>query len=183
MLRVVGGWRDQLGAARRKLELTSFHVARLRAELAATGHERTELPPVPVQAHFEGALVALVDAVDRVAEATNGALDLRLPSRDLVGGAFTELGTRISAVRVWFKNALLSDLRRGLRTARYAPSDPAPGWQWEAESPNYPGSRDLLEYAVACKDHGQHLGQLLDVIDGVLVEGFGTDSETTNDNG
>jgi hypothetical protein len=168
MTRVVGGWRDQLGAARRKLEIAGFHIGRLRAEGSAAGTER---PPVPVQAHFEGALVALADAMDRVAEAANAALDLRLPSRDLVGGAFTELGSRIPAVRVWFKSALLSDLRRGLRAARYAPTEGAPGWQWEVGAPNYRGSRELIEYAAACEEHGQQLGQLLDGIEGVLAEG------------
>jgi hypothetical protein len=171
MSHVIGGWRDQIGAARRKLEITSFHVGRLRAALAEPGLEGTEPPPVPVQAHFEGALGALADALDRVAEAASAVLDLRLPSRDLVGGAFTELGSRIPAVRVWFKSALLSDLRRGLRSAWYAPAEPGPRWFWEAETSNYHGPRELLEYATACEDHGHQLELLLDDIERVLGEG------------
>jgi hypothetical protein len=173
MSQLVGDWPDQIVAARRKLEVACYHLGQLRAELTAPGLPRSECPPVPIQAHFEGVLVALLGAVEKVAEATNTALDLRLPLRDLVSGTFTELGSRLPDVRSWFKQEIYSDLRRCLRAARYAPAPNTSPARWlvKSEGNGHRRLRELLEYATAGEEHGRQLERLLVGIEGILTAG------------
>jgi hypothetical protein len=59
------GWRDYCYAARRKIDIAEYHLECLRAQ-ASQG--RLELT-IPVQAHLEGILFALVATADQMAEA------------------------------------------------------------------------------------------------------------------
>jgi hypothetical protein len=172
MPRVVSDWRDLITAARRKLEIATFHLGRLRAELKSPGLGGSELPPIPVQAHFEGVLIALMAAVDQVAEATNFALRLGLRPAGLVAGAATELGNRLPDVRSWFGQEIYSDLRRiRVRAVHYTytKSPSLARWRVESAETSYRGSRELLEYATAGVEHGKQFACLLNSIESELA--------------
>jgi hypothetical protein len=61
-------WRMQFEAARRKIHVATYHVDCLREALNAENFlRRRSVPPIPIQAHFEGVVVSVIAAIDQVA--------------------------------------------------------------------------------------------------------------------
>jgi hypothetical protein len=179
MPQVVNDWRDLIRAARRKLEISSFHLDRLRAELDEPGLKATELPPIPIQSHFEGVLIALMAAVDQVAAAADLALGLGSDPQHRVDNAVRQLTQRIPEVRSWFDQDIYLDLRRlRVRAVHYTymknPSQVL--WCVESAGTRYRGSRELLEYASAGVECGRQFACLIDRIERELIAGDAMDS-------
>ncbi|HVK09337.1 MAG TPA: hypothetical protein VM597_11220 [Gemmataceae bacterium] len=169
---VADDWRDLIAAARRKLDIAKFHLGRLEAELNVPGLTGADLPPIPIQAHFEGVLIALMAAVDQVAAATNSALSLRLTKYDLVAGAFKELGDRLPDVHSWFGQVINKDLRRiRVRAVHYTyiKNPSLARWRVESADTSYCGSRELHEYATAGVEYGKQFAHLLSQIESNLA--------------
>jgi hypothetical protein len=175
MARFTGNWRELTHAAARKIAIAEYHQQRLVIELEAAARSSIDsIPPIPVQAHFEGVVIAVMAAVDQTAAAVNQALNLRLPQRELVKGAFGELGQRLPAIRSWYSEDIYADVRE-LRVRvihySYAKNPGAPRWVVESVGSPYQYSRDLLDYATAASQHGRRLGELLDNVEAELARG------------
>lgn len=170
LLSNMSDWPKYLGAARRKISIAEYHSDRL-AELGSIADPVHEMPPIPVQAHFEGVVISLMAAVDQVAQAVNSALKLGLDTSDLVAAAFKEVTQKVPAVARWYENPLGRDLRR-LRTRMihysYQKSPGALRWHVEDANPAYEGSRELLAYTVEAVKYGRDLAALLDRIEDQL---------------
>jgi hypothetical protein len=67
-------WRDYCSAARRKVEISEYHLLCLRDLDTGLGLE----PTIPVQAHLEGILFAFVAAADQTAQSINLGFRLQL---------------------------------------------------------------------------------------------------------
>jgi hypothetical protein len=163
-------WKAYLTAARRKCEVSDYFARRLAAVLRDVDHH-SELPPIPVQAYFEGVVIASMAAVDQIAQAVNKALRLRLSPDRLVGQAFEKLVALVPDLKPWFDETLGVDLRR-IRTRiihySYVKSPDAkspPRWRVESAGTSYSGSRELLDYAAAAAEYAARLRGLTDTIE------------------
>jgi hypothetical protein len=169
---MVADWQDYLEAAERKLDIATYHACELERELASRNNAGDALPPIPVQAHFEGVVVSLMSAVDQVAEAMNSSLghtDSMAERRERAGRAIAKA---IPDVAAWYRNPLQQDLR-DLRVLmlHYAYRKTPEGQGWVVESTNssrYQGSRELVPYAKDAVRYFERLRDLLPRIQGYL---------------
>jgi hypothetical protein len=129
-----------------------------------------------VQAHFEGVVIAVMAAVDQVAQAANSAWSLQLQPSETVKGAFAQLGAYHPDVKAWYENPIGRDLRR-IRTRMahyaYAKLPAGPRWTVEVGHNEYPSPRDLGRYALDAVAYCEALVQLLDDIEKTLARGGG----------
>lgn len=88
-------WIDYIDAAHRKIRIAEFHLGQLNALLNLGQDPFSERPQIPVQAHFEGVVVATGAAIDQVAQAANSAWKLGLKPSDLFNGTSLEIEKRI----------------------------------------------------------------------------------------
>jgi hypothetical protein len=156
-------WQDYFEAARRKAEIASYHLDRLK-QVTTPAQSPDTVPPIPVQAHFEGVVVSVMAAIDQVAQGVNSALGLNLSSGDLVSGAFDKIIRLLPPAQKWYAYPLGRDLRR-LRTRMvhyyYAKSPAGLKWGVESADTNYDGSRELIAYSTAAVRYAEELGSLL----------------------
>jgi len=166
-------WVDYIDAAHRKIAIVSFHRGQLKAVLAEYGGSFDALPTIPIQAHFEGTIVATVSAIDQVAQAVNSALGLGLGSDRLFEGASAEIETMIPRFREWREQPIGLDLRRlRVRMVHYSyDKSPNGELQWVVEPANegYAGPRDLASYADAAVAYGGELGVIADELERKLA--------------
>src|SRR4051812_34794980 len=94
-------WEDYIDAARRKISIAFFHAEELKRRLAENAYPGDGRPPIPVQACFEGVVIASVAAIDQVAQAANSALGLGLSPGKLFEGAAKEISSRIPDFQRW----------------------------------------------------------------------------------
>jgi len=163
----------QIEAARRKIEVGSYHVDCLRESLNTGGIPRGSAPPVPIQAHFEGVIVSVIAAVDQVAQAVNSRLQLGLRPNKLFEGAFGRLSAIYPDIRSWVDNPIGPDVRRiRTRIVHYSYRKTPHGLRWVVESAQtkYNGSRELLDYARSALEFGKRLLAMLPQIE-VEMEG------------
>lgn len=157
-------WSDYINAAHRKIDISVFHCEQLRHALANCPPPNDGRPDIPTQAYFEGVVVAVVSAIDQVAQSANSALDLGLDAGNLFDGAAPEIETRVPEFRAWREQLVGRDLRR-LRTRMvhysYVKSTNGdPVWQVEVADVNYTGSRELFAYAQAAASYAKELGTI-----------------------
>lgn len=151
-------------AAKRKSEIARYHTDQLGQEPSLQSYAGTALPTVPVQAHFEGAVVSVMAAVDQVAQAVNSCLRLSLKSDKLVEGAFSAVEEAVPEVGEWYRDPLGRDLRRlRVRMVHYAykKTPEGKGWAVESTDTEYRGSRELAVYAKAAAQYAEKLRDLI----------------------
>jgi hypothetical protein len=154
-------WRDYIDAARRKISIASFHADQLDRALSQTYPGANGRPPIVVQAFFEGVVIAVIAAIDQVAQATNSALRLGLLPGNLFERAFQEIEALVPEFKAWRENPIGVDLRRvRTRMMHYSymksPSG-QPSWKVESANDNYRGSRELSHYAKAAVEYADEL--------------------------
>lgn len=167
----VNKWSEYLVAAQRKVSVAEFHLSRLRDVLTT---QTSPEVPIEVQAHFEGAVVSVVAAVDQVAQAANAAFSLSAGSGDLFDKAFGVLRERLADVDAWCQEPIGRDLRSiRVRIIHYSYSKAAHemGWVVEPGRSEYRGARDLVAYATSAVDYGKRLVGLLPSIESQLRDG------------
>lgn len=161
-------WTNYLDAARRKIEIASFHANALDDFLKRGETPNDGRPPIAVQASFEGVVIAVVAAIDQVAQAVNSALGLRLPPADLFQGASREIEARVPEFKEWRENPLGIDLRR-VRTRMmhysYRKTAAAPTWDVEVGTVDFKGLRDLSSYAKAAVTYAGALKALVEKVE------------------
>jgi hypothetical protein len=167
-------WEEYLTAARRKVEIATYHAKRLKAELDARDGPTDGMPSIPIQAHFEGVVVSVMAAVDQVAQAVNSALGLKLRPEELAEKAFSRIGREVPEMSKWYDDPIGRDLRRS-RTKivhyHYAKTPYGLSWTMQSVGRDYGGSRTLLDYATSAVDYGLSLCNLLHDVRAVLVGG------------
>lgn len=158
-------WEAYLDAARRKIQIASYHAHVLEEQLAQNDFPLDGRPPISVQASFEGVVFAVIAAIDQVAQAVNSALKLGLSSGELFEGVTKEIEVRVPEFRSWRNDPMGLDLRR-LRTrmAHYSYQKRSAKLIWEVESANeaFVGSRELASYAKAAVAYAHTLESFLD---------------------
>ena len=156
-------WQNYFEAARRKAEIASYHLDQLK-QVTTPAQPPATVPPIAVQAHFEGVVVSVMAAIDQVAQGVNSALGLNLSSGDLVSGAFNRIIRLLPAADKWYAHPIGRDLRR-LRTRmvhyHYAKSPAGLKWCVESVDTNYDGSRELIAYSTAAVRYAEELRSLL----------------------
>jgi hypothetical protein len=154
-------WRNHLDSALRQTRIAAYHVDRLE-KLLQGPRARTEVP-IPIQAHFEGALVASIASVDKVAQAVNSALKLGAsPSKTFEKG-FAEI-RGIKPVDEWYQNPFGRDLRRiRARIAHYSYTKDFTGVHFfvEGADTSYEGPREILAYARSASEYTSQLCALI----------------------
>jgi hypothetical protein len=159
-------WTEYLVAAHRKVDIAAFHCEQLKSALGRYNGSFDGCPTIPIQAYFEGTVVAAVSAIDQVAQAANSALELRLRSEDLFDCASSQIERRVPAYRNWRDQPIGVDLRR-LRTriVHYSYTKSSSGdlkWEVETVNGNYAGARDLSAYAEAVVVYCRELAVIAD---------------------
>jgi hypothetical protein len=169
-------WRQCLEAAQRKLDIASYHADQLTQELVLRNDTRPSLPPIPVQAHFEGIVVSLMAAVDQVAEAVNSGLGLGHSEGERREGAGRAIATAVPDVAAWYRNPLQQDLR-SIRVQivhyTYKKMQDREGWAVESVGSKYQGSRELMAYANAAIQYFERLHELIPQIQEHISEQSG----------
>jgi hypothetical protein len=173
MPRHTSDWRQLLFAAERKLRISEYHLEQLRRELSSPELQGDAVPPIPVQAHFEGVLVTLPSAENQLAEAAKIALGLDLPEGRVLKGGMQQLGRLVPEIRVWSGHEIVKDLRHiRNRIIHYCylkdPEARDHRWRVESADTHFAGSRELLAYASAAVEHGRRLLPHLPLIEVAL---------------
>jgi hypothetical protein len=152
---------DYLSAACRKIEIAQYHLNKLR-ELSPG--VPTLVVPIPVQAHFEGILIAFIAASDQVAEAI--AQGLHLGNVQNLGEALKRskrTGSPWDDLRRWNDAVISLDVRAIRRLAVHHHYIKAHGILEAAPGrPDYGGSRELIPYGEAVSAHLDALKTLLE---------------------
>jgi len=159
-------WTDYIDAAHRKIKIAEFHYEQLGVMLK----QRTALidspPAISTQAFFEGVVVAVVSAMDQVAQSANSARNLGLRPDNLFNGASHEIEKIIPEFKDWREKPIGLDLRRlPTRMVHYSYIKSSNGelvWEVETANENYNGPRDLIGYAESAVSHARELGRLTD---------------------
>jgi hypothetical protein len=163
-------WTEYLLAVRRKIDIATYHRDTLDVLLASdSSPARHGMPPIPIQAHFEGVLFAFIAATDQLAEAielgagsggNRRALDVvltLLPDHS----PWDDLGA-------WYASPIVRDIRSIRKRATHHHYRKTPGgFQLEVEPPavaTYDGPRTLREYTAAAV---AHLGALSKIVSAV----------------
>jgi hypothetical protein len=165
-------WKDYIDAAYRKIAIAKFHCEQLNITLQQEGKTRNKLPSIPIQAFFEGVVVATIAAIDQVAQAANSVFQLHLTAKNLFDGASSEIEKYVPEFKDWRENPIGRDLRR-LRTriVHYSyvkASNRELFWHVEAADNNYIGTRDLSGYAKAVVAYADELGSLAEKLEDLL---------------
>lgn len=177
MPRLTFDWRELVFAAERKLLIAQYHLGRLRHEFSCTELPGDDVPPIPVQAHFEGVVVSLSSAENQLAEAAVIALGLELgDDENTIREGMRELGRLLPAVELWRRHEIVRDLRIIRNRAIHYSYDKAASakdhrWRVELAGTRYAGPRELLAYSEAAVEHAQRLHRLLPSIEQALSTG------------
>lgn len=159
-------WTNYIDAAHRKVRIAEFHCEQLNRVLEKGQGPFSDCPEIPIQAYFEGVVVATVSAVDQVAQAANSALNLHLTAGNLFDGSFTSIESLVPESKKWREQPMGRDLRRlRVRMVHYSYTKSPDGqltWQVETVGSNYGGSRDLSRYAEAAVAYARELGIIAD---------------------
>jgi len=175
-------WIDCIDAAYRKIDISAFHCEQLKIVLGQyCGFDGR--PSIPIQAYFEGTIVATIAAIDQVAQAVNKALSLGLSSCNLFDGASSEIGRRVPAFNDWREQPIGIDLRKlRVRMVHYSYDKSSNGgakWLVETANDHYAGARDLSAYADAAVAYGRELGVIADKLKESLASTAPEDELTT----
>jgi hypothetical protein len=101
-------WREFLNAAPRKVKIAQYHLENLRSALTPCPPADTGgLPPIDVQAHFEGVLFAVIAAASQIEEAVRYAKRL---GRDASRRKILESISH-EEFRQWYRSPLSRDLQ------------------------------------------------------------------------
>lgn len=158
-------WTDYIDAAYRKIDIAAFHCEQFKIVLGQYQGPFDSSPTIPIQAYFEGTIVATVSAIDQVAQAVNSALNLHLEPRNLFEGASREIESLVPTFKAWRDQPIGLDLRR-LRTriVHYSYVKSFNGdFKWHVETANhdYTGARDLSAYTEATVAYGRELAGIV----------------------
>ncbi|TAJ09646.1 MAG: hypothetical protein EPO61_06205 [Nitrospirae bacterium] len=168
-------WTHYVDAAKRQCLIAEYRVKSLEEKLGSPDPDQNT-PLIQVQAHFEGVIVSVMAAVDKVAQAANSAFGLHLSQSELVNGAMTELGKRVPEMKDWFEKPIGLDLRRiRVRIIHYSyvktPQQSEHQWQVEGADTDYTGSREILSYSRVAVAYGTALSELIPAIEPILTKG------------
>jgi hypothetical protein len=162
MMRAHANWQQILEAARRKVAIARLHLDHLQNALRETSETPSNVPPIPVQAYFEGVVISVIAAIDQVEAAVKSALPRPHELEDRKTSPFYRLG--IPDLTAWYDASFGRDLRRiRVRMVHYiyAKTLQGPGWVVESAGRPWPGSRELFTYAQHAVEYGERLEGLL----------------------
>ena len=171
-------WEDCIEAARRKIRIAEYHQGALNVSLVPAADEL--MPPIAVQASFEGVIISVVAAMDQVAQAANYAWGIGASPGDLFAKASAAIEGKIPAFGSWLANPIGRDLRR-LRTkiVHYSyVKESVAGREWHVQGTGiqYDGSRELVAYVDDVLAHGAELIRLADEVEQVMRSDVGAGS-------
>ena len=175
MPRYAEDWQSLLFAVERKLKIAEYHLDQLKQELSSPELVGSDVPPIPVQAHLEGVLIALASAENQLVKGVVIALGIKQSDEDVHSKAMRELERLVPNVREWSIQEIVRDIRfmrNRVIHCHYVKDPSAHGHRWRIESANtrYGASRELLAYTSAAVEHGQRLLGLLPSIKQVLSD-------------
>ncbi len=168
-------WQNYLEAASRELEIVAYHADQLREAVKDHSHDSNEAPSIPIQAHFEGVVVSIMAAMDKVVEAVISAWKLPpVDQKDRVKNALEPLALRVPKLKDWLGEEIGRDLRR-IRTRivhyTYRKTPYEEGWFVESAGTKFSGSRELIAYTKSAVEHGKCLQELLPRIKEEIAKG------------
>ena len=155
-------------AARRKLEIARYHQCELE-KWRASDPVAEDVPVVELQAHFEGAIRAMVSIADQIASGLVAALDgldFNLPK--LRHASFKGVVKKLpnSDEKQWLVDWFQTPIARDVWAVRNSSSHryyekKQRGNEWEVAVPlhgtGYEGSRGVCDYVALTVDHAESL--------------------------
>ena len=157
-------WADYLVAVRRKILIAHFHADQLCLDPDAS----LDVVTVPVQAYFEGVLLAFIAAADQFAEGLNVRLRLCLQNPNLKDASEAmQRGTLRTRLFKWYDAPIAADVRNVRRQIAHHHYEKTPaGPRLEVAPPSggaraYGGPRDLARYTSAVVEHLDRLDVLV----------------------
>jgi len=133
--------------------------------------------PIPIQAHFEGVVVSVVAAEEKVKEALRTAYGVSRDDERECKRLYSEFAAKVPALAAWYANPLVGDIRdvRNLAIHQYYEKKritggrPVPGREVDGPATtSYTGPRELREYSRAALATGTTLFDLIPEIEKVL---------------
>jgi hypothetical protein len=120
-------WQPYLGAARRRIAIARFHLDGLQQLLHQNGEVRSDAPPIPVQAYFDGVVTSVSAAIELVTQAIH-----TLPPMARPQGPFGSLSQDVTD---WSRDPFHEDLRRLRNRITHSSYVKAPeGLNWAVQS-------------------------------------------------
>ena len=157
-------WQPYLGAARRRIAIARFHLDGLQKLLHQNDEVRSDAPPIPVQAYFDGVVTSVSAAIELVMQAIHTLPPVARPQ-----GTLESLSQDLTN---WYKEPFREDLRRMRnRITHFSYVKSLEGLNWTVQPVGSPwrGSRELLSYARCAVAYGERLESLLPQIEAEIV--------------
>ncbi|MEJ2010156.1 MAG: hypothetical protein P8Z30_18710 [Acidobacteriota bacterium] len=165
-------------AAQRKIEIARYHFEELCKQLDQQGTVTpTDAPPIPVQARFEGVVVSIIAAEEKVKEAIRRRYGVARKNSKKCESRYSKLGQQLPALRNWYEKPLLNDIQEVRNLAIHHHYEKMPSglvgvWKIDRpESSNYDGPRELRKYCQAAKSLGCELSSIIPQIEELLRQG------------
>lgn len=96
-----------LFAAGRKIEVARYHFDEL-CGLLCQASKSQDLPPIPVQAHFEGVVISIIAAEEKVKEAVRHAYGVSRDDEQKCRRIYINVARKLPALSEWYANPLLA---------------------------------------------------------------------------
>ena len=157
-------WQPYLGAARRRMAIARFHLDGLQQLLHQHSEVRSDAPPIPVQAYFDGVVTSVSAAIELVMQAIQ-----TLPPMVRPPGFLASLSQDVAE---WYSEPFREDLRK-LRNRithfSYVKAPEGLNWAVQPVGSAWRGSRELWSYARCAVEYGARLESLLPQIEAEIV--------------
>jgi hypothetical protein len=156
MTQIHVNWQQYLGAARRRMAIARFHLGGLQKLLHQSGEVRSDAPPIPVQAYFDGVVTSVSTAIELVTQAIHTLPPVARPQ-----GTLESLSKDVAD---WYREPFREDLRRMRNRITHFSYVKAPeglNWTVQPVGSTWHGSRELLSYARCAVEYGERLERLL----------------------
>lgn len=159
-----GKFTEYLEAAGRKVEIASYHLDMLK-KVMVPPYGSTSVPPIPVQAHFEGVVIAANAAVGQVQKGIDSVHKKSVPKNKKCLGAFWKVSHRVPEIERWCLEPIGRDLqclRNKMVHLSYKKTQTGLlEWIVETVKSNYEGSRELVTYCTRVIKHMKELQGLI----------------------
>jgi hypothetical protein len=146
------------------LAIARFHLDGLQKLLHQNAEVCSDVPPVPVQAYFDGVVISVNAAIELVTQAIHTLPPLVRPP-----GTLESLPKDVAD---WYSEPFREDLRRMRNRITHFSYVKAPeGLNWTVQfvGSTWRGSRELLSYARCAVEYGERLESLLPQIEAEIV--------------
>ena len=157
--------KKRLVAASRQIEISRFHYHELEKILPSAKPDERDMPPIPVQAFFEGTVISAFAAIDKLLGAIARHYSVPREFEQLANIESFAPGSK----NLQDKENFYRDLKKSRNEAVHESlTKTHEGLVWMVKKPNrtgYTGARDILRYSKAAVEFAQACAPVIEELE------------------